>query len=78
MKAAASQTNKGGGVAGKADRLGGAAGHAKFKCPICAQQAPDMKTMQVRRPEGCAHAAPAWPPWWSGRCSTSRCSSTST
>jgi len=49
MKAAASQTNKGGGVAGKADRLGGAAGHAKFKCPICAQQAPDMKTMQVRR-----------------------------
>ena len=48
MKAAASQTNKGGGVAGKADRLGGAAGHAKYKCPICAQQAPDMKTMQVR------------------------------
>ena len=47
MKAAASTTNKGGGVAGKADRLGGAAGHAKFKCPICAQQAPDMKTMQA-------------------------------
>ncbi len=48
MKAAASTTNKGGGVAGKADRLGGAAGHAKYKCPICAQQAPDMKTMQAR------------------------------
>ena len=48
MKAAASKTNKGGGVAGKADRLGGAAGHAKYKCPICAQQGPDMKTMQAR------------------------------
>ncbi|KAK9834826.1 hypothetical protein WJX81_001661 [Elliptochloris bilobata] len=47
MKAAASTTNKGGGVAGKADRLGGAAGHSKYKCPICAQQAPDMKTMQI-------------------------------
>ena len=49
MKAAASKTNKGGGVAGKVDRLGGAAGHAKYKCPICAQQGPDMKTMQARR-----------------------------
>lgn len=39
--------NKGGGSAGKADRLGGKTGHAKYKCPICAQQAPDLKTMQM-------------------------------
>lgn len=39
--------NKGGGNAGKADRLGGKAGHAKYKCPICAQQAPDLKSMQL-------------------------------
>lgn len=46
-KVAAATTNKGGGNAGKEDRLGGKAGHAKYKCPVCAQQAPDMKTMQV-------------------------------
>ena len=40
-------TNKGGGNAGKADRLGGKTGHAKYKCPICAQQAPDLKSMQL-------------------------------
>ena len=39
--------NKGGGSAGKADRLGGKGGHAKYKCPICAQQAPDLKSMQA-------------------------------
>ena len=43
-KAAAALTNKGGGKSGKADRLGGAAGHAKFKCPVCAQGAPSEKT----------------------------------
>mmetsp|Transcript_18342 Transcript_18342/g.22013 ORF Transcript_18342/g.22013 Transcript_18342/m.22013 type:complete len:103 (-) Transcript_18342:1434-1742(-) len=46
-KAKESLTNKGGGKAGIADRKGGAAGHAKFKCPICAQQAPDLKSMQA-------------------------------
>ena len=46
-KIAAATTNKGGGLAGKADRLGGQAGHAKYKCHVCAQQAPDMKTMQA-------------------------------
>ncbi|BDA44532.1 Protein METHYLENE BLUE SENSITIVITY 1 [Coccomyxa sp. Obi] len=46
-KVAAATTNKGGGNAGKEDRLGGKAGHAKYKCPVCAQQAPDMKTMQI-------------------------------
>lgn len=39
--------NKGGGNAGKADRLGGKTGHAKYKCPICAQQAPDLKSMEL-------------------------------
>ena len=34
-KVAAATQNKGGGKAGLADRLGGAAGHAKFKCPSC-------------------------------------------
>ncbi|CAK0785630.1 hypothetical protein CVIRNUC_008841 [Coccomyxa viridis] len=47
-KAAAALTNKGGGAAGKQDRLGGKAGsHAKYRCYICAQMVPDMKTMQV-------------------------------
>jgi hypothetical protein len=46
-KIAAATTNKGGGQAGKVDRLGGQAGHAKYKCHVCAQQAPDLKTMQV-------------------------------
>lgn len=47
-KTAASLTNKGGGAAGKTDRLGGKAGsHAKYKCYVCAQMVPDMKTMQV-------------------------------
>ena len=36
-----------GGKAGKADRLGGKAGHAKFQCPICKQQAPDLKSMRA-------------------------------
>jgi hypothetical protein len=49
-KVAAATTNKGGGNAGKEDRLGGKAGHAKYKCNVCAQQVPDMKTMQVRPP----------------------------
>lgn len=84
-KAAAALTNKGGGAAGKTDRLGGkvwhgqvppvvdkrpycllfsahipalpdvwkflllqAGSHAKYKCYVCAQMVPDMKTMQVR------------------------------
>ena len=39
--------NKGGGNAGKADRQGGAAGHAKYQCPLCGQAVPDMKTGQA-------------------------------
>eukprot|EP00241_Pyramimonas_parkeae_P008953 CAMPEP_0114252658 /NCGR_PEP_ID=MMETSP0058-20121206/15956_1 /TAXON_ID=36894 /ORGANISM="Pyramimonas parkeae, CCMP726" /LENGTH=106 /DNA_ID=CAMNT_0001366611 /DNA_START=124 /DNA_END=444 /DNA_ORIENTATION=- len=46
-KIAAATQNKGGGKEGLADRKGGAAGHAKFKCPICAQAAPDIKSMQA-------------------------------
>eukprot|EP00891_Asterochloris_glomerata_P006218 jgi/Astpho2/6218/e_gw1.00088.130.1_t len=46
-KAKAALTNKGGGQSGKIDRLGGTAGHAKYKCPICAQQAPDLKSMEA-------------------------------
>ena len=46
-KIAAATTNKGGGSAGMVDRLGGRAGHAKFQCPVCAQQAPDLKTMEM-------------------------------
>ncbi|PNW79472.1 hypothetical protein CHLRE_09g416500v5 [Chlamydomonas reinhardtii] len=47
QKVAAATTNKGGGQAGLADRLGGKVGHAKFQCNICKQQAPDLKSMQM-------------------------------
>ena len=43
-KADAALTNRGGGAAGKQDRLGGAAGHAKYKCPTCGQAAPSEKS----------------------------------
>ena len=42
-KNAEAVTNKGGGVAGLVDRKGGAAGHAKYKCNVCGQAAPDLK-----------------------------------
>jgi hypothetical protein len=72
-KVADATTNKGGGSAGLADRKGGAAGHAKFKCPICSQQAPDLKVRArrgaarlaggccARRTDGCAAAPLASP-----------------
>lgn len=47
-KAKAALQNKGGGKAGLVDRKGGAVGHAKYKCHICAMAAPDLKTMQAR------------------------------
>ena len=40
-------TNKGGGKAGLADRKGGAAGHAKFKCPSCGIQSPSIKSAEM-------------------------------
>ena len=49
QKIAEATTNKGGGKDGHVDRLGGKAGHAKFQCHICMQQAPDLKSMQVRQ-----------------------------
>eukprot|EP00746_Dinoflagellata_sp_MGD_P015842 gnl/MRDRNA2_/MRDRNA2_135428_c0_seq1.p1 gnl/MRDRNA2_/MRDRNA2_135428_c0~~gnl/MRDRNA2_/MRDRNA2_135428_c0_seq1.p1 ORF type:complete len:169 (+),score=26.41 gnl/MRDRNA2_/MRDRNA2_135428_c0_seq1:101-607(+) len=39
--------NRGGGAAGLEDRKGGKAGHAKYKCPICAQQAPSAKSAEA-------------------------------
>lgn len=39
--------NVGGGKDGKADRLGGKAGHARYECYICKQQAPDLKSMAM-------------------------------
>lgn len=39
--------NRAGGAAGLADRLGGAAGHSKYKCPLCGTPANDLKTMQI-------------------------------
>ena len=45
-RAAASLQNKGGGKEGKADRLGGAAGHSKFHCHICMMTAPSLTTME--------------------------------
>jgi len=43
-KAFAATVNRGGGSAGKEDRTGGKAGHAKYKCPACGQQCPDPKS----------------------------------
>ena len=43
-KVAAATQNKAGGKAGLADRKGGAAGHAKFKCPACGVQSPSIKS----------------------------------
>mmetsp|Transcript_26231 Transcript_26231/g.36232 ORF Transcript_26231/g.36232 Transcript_26231/m.36232 type:complete len:117 (+) Transcript_26231:259-609(+) len=45
-RAAASLQNKGGGKLGAEDRKGGVSGHSKFKCPICAQTAPSIKSME--------------------------------
>ena len=47
QKAFAASVNRGGGSAGAADRAGGKAGHAKYKCPVCMQQAPDPKSAEA-------------------------------
>ena len=46
-KVKASTQNAGGGSAGITDRKGGKAGHSKFLCYICKQQAPDLKSMKL-------------------------------
>ncbi|CAG9462881.1 unnamed protein product [Pedinophyceae sp. YPF-701] len=46
-KARDATINRGGGSAGLEDRKGGKAGHAKYACPVCKQQAPDLKTLQI-------------------------------
>ncbi|CAD6335451.1 unnamed protein product [Miscanthus lutarioriparius] len=47
-KIAAATTNRGGGKAGQADRLGqDKGGHAKLACPLCRVPAPDIKSMQI-------------------------------
>ena len=44
----AATTNRGGGKAGQADRLGqDKGGHAKLACPLCRTPAPDIKSMQI-------------------------------
>ncbi len=48
-------TNKGGGKAGLMDRLGGAAGHAKFICPLCKMQAPSIKNMEEHHEVECSN-----------------------
>lgn len=47
QKQDAALTNKGGGKAGLQDRKGGAAGHAKFKCPVCGMAAPSLKSGEL-------------------------------
>eukprot|EP00747_Dinoflagellata_sp_TGD_P218104 gnl/TRDRNA2_/TRDRNA2_90402_c0_seq1.p1 gnl/TRDRNA2_/TRDRNA2_90402_c0~~gnl/TRDRNA2_/TRDRNA2_90402_c0_seq1.p1 ORF type:complete len:307 (+),score=37.54 gnl/TRDRNA2_/TRDRNA2_90402_c0_seq1:85-1005(+) len=42
-----STVNRGGGAAGALDRAGGKAGHAKYKCPVCAMAAPDPKSASM-------------------------------
>uniref|UniRef100_A0A7S1X1G5 Polycomb protein SUZ12-like zinc finger domain-containing protein n=1 Tax=Tetraselmis chuii TaxID=63592 RepID=A0A7S1X1G5_9CHLO len=46
-KIADATQNRGGGKAGLADRKGGAAGHAKYKCPICSTQCPSLTSMKI-------------------------------
>lgn len=46
-KAKLATQNASGGNAGKADRAGGKAGHAKLQCQICGQQAPDPKSAEA-------------------------------
>ena len=47
QKVFAATVNRGGGSSGKADRLGGKAGHAKYECPVCGQQAPDTQSCEM-------------------------------
>mmetsp|Transcript_163817 Transcript_163817/g.298815 ORF Transcript_163817/g.298815 Transcript_163817/m.298815 type:complete len:119 (-) Transcript_163817:117-473(-) len=47
QKAFAATVNRGGGSSGQKDRQGGKAGHAKYKCYICGQQAPDPKSAEA-------------------------------
>jgi hypothetical protein len=37
------------------DRLGGAAGHAKFICPLCKMQAPSLKNMEEHHEVECSN-----------------------
>ncbi|EXC29936.1 hypothetical protein L484_015129 [Morus notabilis] len=47
-KVDAATTNRGGGKAGLADRVGvEKGGHAKYECPHCKITAPDIKSMQI-------------------------------
>lgn len=46
-KTAEATTNKGGGLDGLKDRLGGAAGHSKFQCDVCFAACPDLKSLQI-------------------------------
>ncbi|KAK2658291.1 hypothetical protein Ddye_004824 [Dipteronia dyeriana] len=47
-KVDAALTNRGGGKAGLADRIGKEkGGHAKYECPHCKITAPDIKSMQI-------------------------------
>jgi hypothetical protein len=39
--------NRGGGTAGIQDRKGGNAGHSRYACKVCAQAAPDPKSLQA-------------------------------
>lgn len=47
-KVDAATTNRGGGKAGLADRIGAEkGGHAKYECPHCKTTVPDVKSMQI-------------------------------
>eukprot|EP00294_Goniomonas_avonlea_P017959 CAMPEP_0114555792 /NCGR_PEP_ID=MMETSP0114-20121206/8941_1 /TAXON_ID=31324 /ORGANISM="Goniomonas sp, Strain m" /LENGTH=101 /DNA_ID=CAMNT_0001740947 /DNA_START=50 /DNA_END=355 /DNA_ORIENTATION=+ len=59
-KTAEATQNKGGGAAGAQDRQGGKAGHSKFMCPVCKQQAPDLKSMQAHHDS--KHSKLPWDP----------------
>jgi hypothetical protein len=39
--------NRGGGTVGIQDRKGGDKGHSRYACKVCAQAAPDLKSLQA-------------------------------
>lgn len=60
-KVFAATVNRGGGKEGLADRLGGQAGHARYRCTVCMLTAPSIKNMQVGARRAAWLARPAHP-----------------
>lgn len=63
-KAKLATQNAGAGNAGKKDRAGGVAGHAKYECPNCGQQAPgEVSAKQHWESKHTKHGPFVWEDW---------------